>query len=261
MKEIRWTVLWMLGLVVFMGCKRQPKELLRLPERIFAIPENGGITGWTDLPLSDSVLLLPDTKTEQRLKFAGFVDLTGIDPSIEVCLMYATTENFTGQVLYTDLRKAFLLPEAARRVADAQRRLKAVRPRWSLIIYDAARPMSVQQVMWDKVKNTDKQVYVSNPSRGGGLHNYGAAVDVSLIDETGQSVDMGSPVDYFGDEARPDREDMLLEQGRISPSALENRRLLRRVMQEAGFRPLRSEWWHFNLMNREEAREKLIVIP
>ena len=175
--------------------------------------------------------------------------------------MYATANNFTGQVLYADIQKAFLLPETARRVADAQRRLKAIRPYWSLIIYDAARPMSVQQLMWDRVKHTDKQVYVSNPARGGGLHNYGAAVDISLIDSAGQTVDMGSPVDYFGDEARPDREEMLLNQGRITLSALENRRLLRQVMKEAGFRPLHSEWWHFNLMSREEAREKLVVIP
>ena len=111
------------------------------------------------------------------------------------------------------------------------------------------------------MKHTDKQVYVSNPARGGGLHNYGAAVDISLIDSAGQTVDMGSPVDYFGDKARPDREEMLLNQGRITLSALENRRLLRQVMKEAGFRPLHSEWWHFNLMSREEAREKLVVIP
>lgn len=262
MRRIR--LLWwgMLGGVVFMGCGRQPGKQQVVQEYTFVVPEENFAYSGTGRTLSDSVMfrLFPDTKTEKQLRAAGLVDIAEIDPSIEVCLMYATAENFTGQVLYTDLWKAFLLPETARRVADAQRRLKAIKPHWSLIIYDATRPMSVQQVMWDEVKGTDKQVYVSNPARGGGLHNYGAAVDVSLIDQEGQTVEMGSPVDYFGDEARPDREEMLWEQGRITLSVLENRRLLRQVMKEAGFRPLHSEWWHFNLMSREEAKKNLKVI-
>ena len=263
MRKIRLFVLGVLGITVFMGCKYRTEKRQALQEDMSVMPERGSASVWTELPLPDSAGLVsqPDTETEKRLRATGLIDIAEIDSSIEVCLMYATANNFTGQILYADIQKAFLLPETARRVADAQRRLKAIRPHWSLIIYDAARPMSVQQLMWDRVKHTDKQVYVSNPARGGGLHNYGAAVDISLIDSAGQTVDMGSPVDYFGDEARPDREEMLLNQGRITLSALENRRLLRQVMKEAGFRPLHSEWWHFNLMSREEAREKLVVIP
>ena len=53
--------------------------------------------------------------------------------------------------------------------------------------------------------------------------------------------------------------EMLLEQGRITLPVLENRKLLKQVMKEAGFRPLHSEWWHFNLMSREEAKKNLKV--
>lgn len=256
--------LWgVLGGIILVSCKHRTEE--GQPggrEKVSIVPEkeSGSLLGRFILP-DDAAMDLPDTETEKRLRKSGLVSMAEIDPSIEVCLMYATTENFTRQLLYGDLQKAFLLPETARRLADAQCLLKTIRPHWSLIIYDAVRPMSVQQVMWDKVKGTDHQVYVSNPARGGGLHNYGAAVDVSLIDSMGQGVEMGSSVDYFGDEARPDREEILWKQGRITLPALENRRLLRRVMQEAGFRPLHSEWWHFNMMSREEAKKKLKVIP
>ena len=74
--------------------------------------------------------------------------------------------------MYTELDKAYLHPEAAHDVVKAQKCLREIHPDYSLIIYDAARPMHVQQAMWDVVKNTAKQNYVSNPANGGGLHNY-----------------------------------------------------------------------------------------
>ena len=36
--------------------------------------------------------------------------------------------------------------------------------------------------------------------------------------------------------------------------AKQNRELLRKVMTEAGFKPLKTEWWHFNLVSRAEAK-------
>ena len=136
-------------------------------------------------------------------------------------------------------------------------RLKMLRTELSLMFYDDARPMDVQKEMWDKVRGTDKRVYVSNPANGGGLHNYGAAVDLTLVDATGLPLPMGSPFDWFGDEARPDREEELIKQGKMILLHLHNRRLLRKVMTDAGFKILPSEWWHFNLVSREEAKNTL----
>ena len=51
-------------------------------------------------------------------------------------------------------REAYLHPEAAKALLQAQKRLKELYPGYSLIIYDAARPMSVQQKCGNVVKGT-----------------------------------------------------------------------------------------------------------
>ena len=57
-----------------------------------------------------------------------------------------------------------------------------------------------------------------------------------------------------------DEEEKLVAEGKISRQAMENRRLLRRVMKEAGFRSIRTEWWHFNLTTRKDAKENYKVV-
>lgn len=192
--------------------------------------------------------------TEQRIEAQGFVDIRSIDPSIKVSLMYTRPDNFTGKVLYTDLNKAYLHPLAAEALKKAQTELKKTHPQWSLIVYDAARPMSVQLKMWDVVKGTSKNIYVSNPANGGGLHNYGFAVDVSICNEQGDTIPMGTIIDHLGREAQPKLEEEMLSRGVISQEALSNRRLLRQVMAAGGYKVLSTEWWHFNLKTRKQVK-------
>lgn len=192
--------------------------------------------------------------TEQRIEAQGFVDIRSIDPSIKVSLMYTRPDNFTGKVLYTDLNKAYLHPLAAEALKKAQTELKKTHPQWSLIVYDAARPMSVQQKMWDVVKGTSKRIYVSNPANGGGLHNYGFAVDVSICNEQGDTIPMGTIIDHLGREAQPKLEEEMLSRGVVSQEALSNRRLLRQVMAAGGYKVLSTEWWHFNLKTRKQVK-------
>lgn len=168
---------------------------------------------------------------------------------------------FTGTLLYEDLKEAYLHPDAMKSLKRAQRLLKEQYPGYSLIVYDAARPLSVQQKMWDVVKGTSKYIYVSNPSRGGGLHNYGLAVDISILDDKGTPLPMGTPVDHLGREAHITEEAVLVAQGKLTEQERENRLLLRQVMKEAGFHPLPSEWWHFNRVSRQTAKERYRVIP
>lgn len=200
------------------------------------------------------------SRTEHYLDSLGLVNIKKLDPTLKVDLMYTRADNFTGKVLYEDLHEAYLHPEAARALLRAQKRLKELHPDYSLVIYDAARPLSVQQKMWNVVKGTSKNIYVSNPARGGGLHNYGLAVDVSIVDAKGHPLPMGTKVDHLGKEAHIDAEAALVQRRIITARERENRQLLRRVMTEAGYKPLRSEWWHFNFRTREEAKRKYKVI-
>ena len=192
--------------------------------------------------------------TALYLNSLGYVNVAEQDSSILVSLMYARSDNFTGKLLYNDLREAYLHKDAIAPLLKAQRLLHEVHPDYNLIIFDAARPMHVQQQMWDVVKGTRQQIYVSNPARGGGLHNYGLAVDISIVNTQGDTIPMGTKVDHLGREAHTDYT-------AISPEALQNRRLLIHVMREASFRSLPTEWWHFNLVSRNEARQKYKVIP
>ena len=115
--------------------------------------------------------------------------------------------------------------------------------------------------MWNKVKGTRKNIYVSNPANGGGLHNYGLAVDITLCKLNGDSIPMGTKIDYMGRAAHIDKEQELVVKKIITKEALNNRLLLREVMRYAGFRALRSEWWHFNFRSRAQARKFFKAIP
>ena len=116
--------------------------------------------------------------------------------------------------------------------------------------------------MWNVVKGTSKYKYVSNPNRGGGLHNYGLAVDISIQDSLGQPLPMGTQVDHLGVEAHITNEKRnWYINGKMSETERQNRILLRKVMKEAGFRALPSEWWHFNFCSRDVARQKYKLIP
>ena len=121
---------------------------------------------------------------DAKMRRAGLVDVLAVDSTLRVKLMYSAPDNFMRRDVYGDLETAYLLPHFARKVAAAQRLLRERRPGWRLLVCDAARPVSVQRQMYELVKGTPNQVYVADGTRGG-RHNYGVAVDVTLLDETG----------------------------------------------------------------------------
>lgn len=209
--------------------------------------------------MSSAIIMSPTVSgqtLEESFRSRGYVDVTEVCPDISVSLMYARDDNFTGRVLYDGISGAWLHPDAAKAVIKAQEELTRLMPGCHLLIKDAARPMSVQRKMFNAVKGTSKANYVANPAKGGGLHNYGLAVDITITDSNGNELDMGTPVDHLGVEANIDREEQLVRRGVISENARQNRLLLRRVMKHAGFSTIRTEWWHFNLVSKARAREK-----
>jgi D-alanyl-D-alanine dipeptidase len=41
---------------------------------------------------------------------------------------------------------------------------------------------------------------------------------------------------------------------------VENRRLLRTVMRQAGFHPIAIEWWHFNAFEKDSVRARYAIV-
>lgn len=193
---------------------------------------------------------------EERMRKAGLVDIQSLDDEIEVLLKYATEDNFVGQNMYGTLRKAFFRPHFAKKIVEAQRLLRERHSDYSLLIYDAARPLSVQKRMRKAVEGTPLTAYVADGARGG-RHNYGVAVDLTIIDGNGLILDMGAPFDHFGREAwiGTDKNTTLAsykayvewqrKEGIISDEAARNRTLLLEVMDAVGLRPYAKEWWHY----------------
>jgi zinc D-Ala-D-Ala dipeptidase len=197
---------------------------------------------------------------EGRLLRQGLSDVQILDPSIQVDLKYAKTHNFMGANVYDDLSRAYLRPAAARKLADASALLQERHPNLRLLVVDAVRPRFVQHRMWKIVAETPMQPYVANPHRGS-MHNYGAAVDVTLYDiESEVALDMGTPVDYFGPLAQPNLEPKFLREGKLSTEQVENRLILRQAMLDAGWNMLAIEWWHFDAFPKAHTRRTYSII-
>lgn len=209
----------------------------------------------------------------QQMKAYGLVDIKELDPSILVELKYSTQDNFVGEDMYGDLEQAFFEKRFAERVVAAQLALKRRNPALTLLIYDAARPISTQRRMRKVVEGTIYEQYVADGSKGG-RHNYAVAVDATIADAKGKALDMGAPFDGFdrashvkgGSDNDISTRTManyrafantLVAEGLITQKAAENRLLLIEVMMEVGLLPYRCEWWHFEEpMTMSQTREK-----
>lgn len=201
------------------------------------------------------------SKLEKQLIEQGLVDILQIDSSIKTDIKYSSTDNFMKIDMYKDYAKAYLQKDVAEKLSKAQKYLKEEYPNYSLLVFDATRPRSVQQMMWDSLKMPihEKTKFVSNP-KNGSLHNFGAAVDLTIIDENGNELDMATTYDFIGKLAYPRLEKSLLKENKITQEQINNRTLLRKVMKKAGFYGIQTEWWHFNSCTRKQARKKYKIV-
>ncbi|MEZ4525443.1 MAG: M15 family metallopeptidase [Desulfobacterales bacterium] len=196
---------------------------------------------------------------EELFRRNGLVDIHTLDPGIQVNLKYSSLDNFLERDIYGSLKTCWLQREIALKLVNAQKFLKKKHPEFSLIVFDAVRPRRFQRQMWDMVKGSPAHAYVANPDSGS-FHNYGAAVDLSIADAQGRELDMGTPFDWFGELAQPRHEEKFLKQGKLTQEQVNSRKLLRAVMTEAGFLPLKTEWWHFNGLPGKEIRKRYNII-
>lgn len=211
---------------------------------------------------------------DQKMREYGLVDIQTLDPTIQVELKYSTTDNFVGKDMYGSLERAYLVKSFAQQVVRAQQILHERYPEYNLLIYDAARPISVQRAMRKIVEGTEWEDFVADGTKGG-RHNFGVAVDLTIADEKGVPLDMGAGFDDFTEAAAvkgtPDNSDPatrnidvyrafardMQSRGILNEKQADNRILLLEVMCEAGLVPYRREWWHFELIESlKVTREK-----
>jgi zinc D-Ala-D-Ala dipeptidase len=190
---------------------------------------------------------------EEVGRCADFCALAGI-AGIAVDLRYASANNFVGRDLYSPYDCAWLHVEAAAAVEKSVAWLAAARPGCTLLILDALRPQRVQQELWDALAGTHLQMYLADPARGS-IHSFGMAIDVALLDPDGRELDMGSGFDEMSERSHPALEPLMLAGGEITQEHVANRQLLRDAMAHGGFQGINSEWWHYDLGERDRVRQ------
>jgi len=200
------------------------------------------------------------TKFDSLLRKNGFIPINEIDSTILFDLRYSTTNNFVGIDLYKDFETCYVPTDIALRLHAVQQSLQLIDTNYSLVIFDAARPLSIQKLMWDSCnyKGRQKKNFLANPNQKS-LHNYGAAVDVTLAYK-GDLIDMGTDFDYAGEAAYTYIEEDLVAYKKITKEQYTNRLLLRNKMKEQKFIENKYEWWHFGACYKSEVEKKYPLI-
>lgn len=241
--------------ILFLSCADKSSSSQNLPSASDEAIKNVVTESMETL---DSLSSIVDTSQA----VSNLIDVTSLNKEIQVELKYTTVDNFMRMQLYTKTNKAYLQKDVAERLAKVQSALSKKKPGYRLLIYDALRPVSVQRKMWnalDSIPPSRRGKFVSNPDKRS-LHNMGAAVDLTIIDDNGNPLDMGAGFDDIREIAYPSLEEKYLNLGELKPQQVENRLLLRRLMQAQGFRQLETEWWHFNACSRIDALKKYKVL-
>ncbi|TVR08849.1 MAG: D-alanyl-D-alanine dipeptidase [Phormidium sp. GEM2.Bin31] len=166
-------------------------------------------------------------------------------------------------------RSPFCLRESVlERLFNAQEILQSSHRGWRLRIFDAFRPVDVQQFMVDQAfadllrerglkprrlseeqrQEILAQVYEfwavpSQDPRDPPPHATGGAVDITLVNATNQVVNMGSPIDEISPRSHPNY--FAEAATEVEREYHRHRELLARVMTEAEFAQHPQEWWHF----------------
>jgi zinc D-Ala-D-Ala dipeptidase len=172
---------------------------------------------------------------------------------IAVDLRYASPDNFVGRDLYSPYDCAWLHVDAAAALETMVAWLAARQPGLTPLVLDALRPQRVQQQLWDALDGTGLRMYLADPARGS-IHSFGMALDITLLDERGRELDMGTGFDDLSERSHPALEAELLARGELTAAQVANRQLLRDAMRHAGFVGINSEWWHFDCGDRELVR-------
>lgn len=178
-------------------------------------------------------VLFSPTLFAQQITDTTFVNLKHYGDDFIYDMKYAGSDNFLKAKVY-DCAECWLRLKTVNSLIEANKDF--LKMGYRIKLFDCYRPLSIQNRMWKIVSNP---IYVADPAKGS-IHNRGGAVDITLVDSSGNELDMGTPFDFFGPKAAHGFQ-------KLPRGIKRNRKLLKKIMERHGFKSFESEWWHYNL--------------
>ena len=172
----------------------------------------------------------PTTETGPRL-----TEISAPRFDVDFQIAYARDDNFTGAPIY-GRPACYLHDDAAAALLQAISLAGDIGLRF--LIFDGYRPTEAQWVLWNHTPDPD---FLADPRRGS-PHSRGVAVDLTLVDENGAPLEMGTGFDDFTPLAHHGKRD-------IPSRAQVNRHILLGLMTAAGWDFYRNEWWHYQMFD------------
>lgn len=160
------------------------------------------------------------------------IEITERTHPVLLDLRYGSQDNFTQQQIYD--RSICLLHQRALPFFEKAVWL-AAQQNLRFKIFDAFRPQKAQERLWEIFPDSP---YIADPKKGSN-HTRGVAIDLTLVNEKGQELDMGTPFDDFTLQSH--------HTGDCSPQVNANRYALLGIMLTAGWDFYQVEWWHYQL--------------
>lgn len=169
---------------------------------------------------------MPVVEDGQLVKIIDYI------PDAVIDLRYATTNNFTGVVLYDD-SDAYLCYGTVKKLIEVQKELKE--KGYRILIWDAYRTPEAQKKLWEVYPDPN---FVADPRNGLTNHSRGGTIDIAIVYEDGSPVELPSEFDEFSAVADRDYSD-------VSEKARENALMFQEIMYKNGFKGYSGEWWDY----------------
>jgi len=197
---------------------------------------------------------IPLTEVMREPLPKGFVYLTDLIPYALLEIRYYTSYNCVGAPIDGYLRPLAIITEPA--AVQLEKAAREMYKKGLIIkVFDAYRPLAAVNhfVRWAADENDilTKEFFYPEICKSRIIpdgfiaerssHSRGSTVDLTLTDmKTGRDLDMGTAFDFFGEASMHGSPLITQEQaGR--------RLILREAMENVGFTPYETEWWHYTL--------------
>jgi D-alanyl-D-alanine dipeptidase len=222
MKSFKFTI-FIVFVLIFSFCKKDDIPTKKNEVNKKSISSNSSITTDEKPEIKE---LKPDYDKNE------WEELSFEDDSVVLDIRYAQTNNFVKKKMYK-CGRCFVRPHIAEKLKNVNNDL--LKMGYKLKLFDCYRPKPVQEELWKIMPDED---YVAAPWKGS-MHNRGIAVDLTIVDRGGNELDMGTPFDFFGEEAHH-------TYTKLPEKVLKNRKLLKETMEKHGLQSIKTEWWHYS---------------